>query len=294
MYCSRCGTKVSNGTASCPECGQDLSYESSSIRMNPGRGSGGKKRKRRGAALRVLVPAFALFTIGECVWLLGIAPGRVEQSSTAQLEAEAAQPGQGIRELIPTYAPEEIAAAKEPDPTEEPTPTPTVTPAAGTAPVTAVPLETPLPTPTPTETPTPTPTETPTPTPTPTETPTPTPTPEETPVPTPEETPVPVTGEDEVVISVQGDGYVLPGSASSKISESDLSGLSAEELRIARNEIYARHGLIFKSPELQDYFSQLDWYHGTVENAQDIALSEVEAENVNTINNYEQQHGMNR
>lgn len=38
--------------------------------------------------------------------------------------------------------------------------------------------------------------------------------------------------------------YVLPDSANRKLKKSDLKGLSKEELRIARNEIYARHGRI--------------------------------------------------
>ena len=36
--------------------------------------------------------------------------------------------------------------------------------------------------------------------------------------------------------------------------------LSAEELRIARNMLYARHGYIFKSPDLKRYFSGQAWY----------------------------------
>lgn len=40
----------------------------------------------------------------------------------------------------------------------------------------------------------------------------------------------------------------------------DIEQLSDEELRIAINEIYARHGYHFKSADLQDYFNSCRWY----------------------------------
>ena len=36
--------------------------------------------------------------------------------------------------------------------------------------------------------------------------------------------------------------YILPDSSSRILSDSEVSGLSKEELRLARNEIFARHG----------------------------------------------------
>ena len=35
---------------------------------------------------------------------------------------------------------------------------------------------------------------------------------------------------------------------------------SADELRLLRNEIFARYGYAFSSPELQQHFEQTDWY----------------------------------
>lgn len=61
--------------------------------------------------------------------------------------------------------------------------------------------------------------------------------------------------------------YILPDSASRYLAEADLAGLSKEELRLARNEIYARHGRIFDSPELSDYFNSQNWYQGTIKGA---------------------------
>lgn len=45
-----------------------------------------------------------------------------------------------------------------------------------------------------------------------------------------------------------------------KLTYSDISSLSKPQLRILRNEIYARHGYIFKSADLKAYFSKYPWY----------------------------------
>jgi hypothetical protein len=41
----------------------------------------------------------------------------------------------------------------------------------------------------------------------------------------------------------------------------ELQGRSREELRRMRNEIYARHGYVFKDPALAEYFRGQAWYH---------------------------------
>ena len=60
-------------------------------------------------------------------------------------------------------------------------------------------------------------------------------------------------------------GFYFPDSDTRKLTESDLSGLSKAELRIARNEIYARHGRKFQDSELQEYFDSCDWYYGCID-----------------------------
>lgn len=59
------------------------------------------------------------------------------------------------------------------------------------------------------------------------------------------------------------DDYILPEVGKHVYTAAELSGLSKEELRIARNEIYARHGRMFKSDDLNQYFSGKSWYHAT-------------------------------
>lgn len=87
--------------------------------------------------------------------------------------------------------------------------------------------------------------------------------------------------------------YVIPDSDSRVISESELYGLSKGELRIARNEIYARHGRLFNDNELQSYFNTCSWYYGYIspDSFSDSMLNSVETKNKDTIVNYETRMG---
>ncbi|MDO4324019.1 MAG: YARHG domain-containing protein, partial [Lachnospiraceae bacterium] len=66
--------------------------------------------------------------------------------------------------------------------------------------------------------------------------------------------------------------YILPLSSSAYLSESDLDGMSADEVQMAINEIYARHHRKFVIQSIQDYFNARSWYSGTVE-AEDFDVS---------------------
>ena len=66
----------------------------------------------------------------------------------------------------------------------------------------------------------------------------------------------------EPVSQAQNDNseYILPESDSRYYTAAELRGYSADELRLARNEIYARYGCTFKSADLQAYFDSKSWY----------------------------------
>ncbi len=68
----------------------------------------------------------------------------------------------------------------------------------------------------------------------------------------------------EIEVSASSD-YLLPTSNVEYLTESDLQGLTTEELRLARNEIYARHGRMFKSEDLINYFTEKSWYEPVYE-----------------------------
>lgn len=71
-----------------------------------------------------------------------------------------------------------------------------------------------------------------------------------------------------------------------RATEDDLAGKGKKELRIMRNYIFARHGMIFKSMSLKRYFKQFDWYSPT---SKDVAsdMSQIEIDNVRFIKSYE-------
>jgi len=70
------------------------------------------------------------------------------------------------------------------------------------------------------------------------------------------------------------------------ITRAVLDGLFLEDASQMRQEIYARHGKVFKEPWLQKYFSSFDWYKADP-NFSDALLSEVEKKNIATIAAYE-------
>ncbi len=72
------------------------------------------------------------------------------------------------------------------------------------------------------------------------------------------------------------------------ISTQMLQGLSLNELRLLRNEIYARHGRQFQAPWLSQYFFSQPWY-APDENFKDEELSGFDKQNVETIVSFENQ-----
>lgn len=70
------------------------------------------------------------------------------------------------------------------------------------------------------------------------------------------------------------------------ITRALLEGLFLEDAKQMRQEIYARHGKVFKEPWLQKYFSSFDWYKADP-NFTDASLTEVEKKNIATIAAYE-------
>lgn len=81
--------------------------------------------------------------------------------------------------------------------------------------------------------------------------------------------------------------YVLTYSENSNsskelLAEKNLAKYSREELRILRNEIFAKKGYIFKSTDLREYFKQFDWYKPTSKDVNE-SLSLIEKSNVQII-----------
>ncbi|RJE74151.1 YARHG domain-containing protein [Reichenbachiella sp. MSK19-1] len=70
------------------------------------------------------------------------------------------------------------------------------------------------------------------------------------------------------------------------IPEFVLKGKSANELRIMRNEIFARYGYIFNSQDLTEYFNTKFWYQPTNSNVDD-KLTSIDKANIEGILKFE-------
>ncbi|WP_455503283.1 YARHG domain-containing protein [Blautia sp.] len=57
--------------------------------------------------------------------------------------------------------------------------------------------------------------------------------------------------------------YIFPDSDSRYLTDEDLAGYSSDQLELAKNEIYARHGRKFVTQRIADYFNSKSWYKGT-------------------------------
>ncbi len=82
-------------------------------------------------------------------------------------------------------------------------------------------------------------------------------------------------------------------SANKYITNEYLQGCTRDEITVILNEIYARHGYIFKDAELREYFNSQSWYHGTVQTLEEAAeeFNSIEQKNVDTIYLYQKSMG---
>lgn len=93
---------------------------------------------------------------------------------------------------------------------------------------------------------------------------------------------------DEVEKSENGT-YILEDSDTRYVTEDEVASLSPEEVRLAKNEIYARHGRIFDSEDLREYFESQSWYHGEIEpeDFDESVLNDYERANIDLLVSYE-------
>ena len=83
---------------------------------------------------------------------------------------------------------------------------------------------------------------------------------------------------------VSNDGGYYHITSSRKLTEEDVKGKTKHELRIMRNEIYARHGYIFQNLELREHFMQRPWYKPTTIN---VTFNDIEEYNIRFIKLHE-------
>lgn len=96
--------------------------------------------------------------------------------------------------------------------------------------------------------------------------------------------------DEEDTYDVDVSEYIFPDSETRKLTKADLRNKTSEELRLGRNEIYARHGRLFDDKELQEYFDEQSWYFGTIDPSDfvdSLELNDIERRNAKFILKYE-------
>ncbi len=89
--------------------------------------------------------------------------------------------------------------------------------------------------------------------------------------------------------------YIIPYSGSRYLTEEDLADLTPWQLKLARNEIYARRGRKFLDEQLQAYFDSCSWYTGMIEpdDFNEDMFNDYEKQNKDFIRKYETERGYN-
>jgi len=82
-------------------------------------------------------------------------------------------------------------------------------------------------------------------------------------------------------------GFLFPDSDRRYLRRDELAGLSVSQLRIARNEIFARRGRHFRDQALVAHFSRLSWYKPSHWNDSLASLNAFERANVTLIQSLE-------
>ena len=85
------------------------------------------------------------------------------------------------------------------------------------------------------------------------------------------------------------EGSILSYSSDKEVPDYEIKMLSDEGLRYAINEIWARHGYIFRNQEILEYYRQFEWYVESVpadewdKNGQNYYLNSIEQTNIEKL-----------
>jgi hypothetical protein len=88
----------------------------------------------------------------------------------------------------------------------------------------------------------------------------------------------------EMKVAAPSQGFIFPDSDRRLLTRGEVAPLDKQQLRTARNEIYARRGRKFVIREVREYFQQFDWYDPRFG---EIELTYVEQKNVDLIRGFE-------
>ncbi len=92
-----------------------------------------------------------------------------------------------------------------------------------------------------------------------------------------------LTKKDQITEIITGQ---YPYTSMKLVLPSQLDFFTKAQLRVMRNEIYARHGYVFSSADLKAHFSKMSWYKPLNDNSK-VQLSQLEQLNVDLIKAWE-------
>ena len=91
-------------------------------------------------------------------------------------------------------------------------------------------------------------------------------------------------------VKPQDSEYIFPDSNTRLLTREEVASKSKAELRLARNEIFARYGVIFGSDDLDKYFRSKSWYKPSIsvnDFYDTVEMNMTEERNINLIREYE-------
>ena len=80
----------------------------------------------------------------------------------------------------------------------------------------------------------------------------------------------------------------LIDASSRLLTKAEVEQMTKEELALARNSIYARHGYQFNNPDLKEFFAKQSWFKPTDVKIDAIPFTQIELDNIRLIKSYEQ------
>lgn len=110
----------------------------------------------------------------------------------------------------------------------------------------------------------------------------------------PEPTATPTPSEEQPQVTAESGEYFFPESSNRYLTDEEISNYTSDQLELAKNEIYARHGRQFVTDYIADYFNSKSWYQGTIDPEtfdaeQGSIFNEYEIANINKIQQWEDQ-----
>ncbi len=76
-------------------------------------------------------------------------------------------------------------------------------------------------------------------------------------------------------------------------SEREVERMDQEQIQFLINQIYAKNGYVFRSQEIQNYFSQMPWYVAVSNDTSRLAMSSLDRSNLNLLIRFRDQNGGN-